>query len=71
MLVSEYVLQYHELSSQHNPIYNRNAFGSLNMSYLRVSKNTAQEIIIVCIMVFCQICKLDWNCKHTRLHLII
>lgn len=50
----EYVLQYHELTSQRNHIYNRDAFGSLIMSYLCVSKNTAQEITVVCIMAFCQ-----------------
>ena len=52
--LSEYVLQYHELTNQRNHIYNRDAFGSLIMSYLCVSKNTAQEITIVYIMVFCQ-----------------
>ena len=34
----EYVLQYHDLTSQHNHIYNRNASSSLIMCYLYVSR---------------------------------
>ena len=58
--VLEYVLQYYDLISQRNHIFNRNAFSSLILCYLYVSRKPLRKSpYIVCIMAFCQIRELD------------
>lgn len=55
------MLQYHDLISQLNHMFNHNTFSRLVTAYLYISRKTAQEVAAVCIMVFCQVCKLDWG----------